>query len=152
MATSTRDIFTGLATLIAGAGIGVYRPDGSAYAAGETAIVFAESPPSPDRVIMMQVVPMTDETVLPSGVWMVQFYFRGVPGNRLDVHDLGDSVFDLLQGATGLTLGSVTVDQCQRQGSVPNGQDPSKRWTRIDRYMLDLNTAPTLNRPAGGWD
>jgi hypothetical protein len=152
MATSTRDIFAGLATTIAGAGIGVYRSDGSAYLDGETAIVFAESPPSPDRVVMMQVVPMTDETVLPSGVWMVQFYFRGLPGNRLDVHDLGDSVFDLLQGKTGFVLGSVTVDQCYRQGSVPNGMDDKLRGTRIDRYMLELNTTPTVNRPAGGWD
>lgn len=152
MATSVRDLLTGAAAMLAAAGVGVYRADGSAYLSTETAIVFAESPPSPDRVVMMQCVALTDETVFPAGVWMLQLYFRGLPGNMLDVHDLGDAAFDVLQGAKNVTFGSVVVDQILRQGSVPNGQDSSKRWTRIDRYMLNVNTAPTVNRPSGGWD
>ena len=152
MATSTRDLLTGLASTIAGSGIGTYRADGTPYAAGETAITFYDSPPSPDRVVMMVCVPLTDATVIPLGQWLVQFYFRGLPGNPLDVDDLGDAVFDLLHGARDLTLGSTHVIQCLRQNSIGNGQDPARRWTRIDRYILDLDVAATVNRPAGGWD
>ena len=148
----TRDLFTGLATTIAGAGIGTYRSDGSAYLPGETAIVFHDTPPSPDRVIMLMIVPLTDEAVLPTGKWLVQCYFRGLPGQPLDTEDLGDAVFNLLQAAGGLILGSVSITQILRNGSVPNGEDPQRRWTRIDRYFVDLDMAATVNRPNGGWD
>lgn len=151
MGTSTRDLFTGLAETIDGSGIGTYRPTG-VYLPGETAIVHRSSPQSPDRVIMMMCVPMTDATMIPMGRWMVQFYFRGVPNDTFDVEDLGDAVFDLMHGAKDMMMGSVHIIQCLRQGSVGNGQDTSKRWTRIDRYMIDLDVAPTTNRPANGWD
>lgn len=152
MATSTRDLFEGLASTIAGSGIGTYRSDGSAYLPGETAIVFHDTPASPDRVIMCMVVPLTDEAVIPTGKWLVQFLFRGLPGQPLDTEDLGDAVFDLMQGATDMVLGSVSVSQILRNGSVTNGQDPLRRWTRIDRYFVDLDLAATANRPDGGWD
>ena len=151
MGTSTRDLLTGLAETIAGSGIATYRPSGT-YLPTETAIVVGASPQSPDRVIMMMCVPMTDATMIPMGKWMVQFYFRGLPNNPLDVEDLGDAVFDLMHGATSMVMGSVNIIQCLRQGCVGNGQDASKRWTRIDRYMIDLDTAPTVNRPDMGWD
>jgi hypothetical protein len=148
---STRDLLTGLAQTISDTGIGSYRATG-AYDPGETAIVFRASPQSPDRVIMMMCVPMTDAAMIPMGRWMVQFYFRGLPNDPFDVEDLGDAVFDLMQGATSMPMGSINIIQCLRQGSVGNGQDASKRWTRIDRYMIDLDTAPTANRPSNGWD
>lgn len=151
MGTSTRDLLTGLAETIDGSGIAKYRPAG-AYQPGETAVVFRSAPQTPDRVITMTCVPMSDAAMTPMGRWMVQFYFRGLMNDPLDVEDLGDAVFDLMQGATSMQMGSINIIQCLRQGSVGNGQDTQKRWTRIDRYMIDLDTAPTQNRPSNGWD
>jgi hypothetical protein len=151
MATSTRDLLTGLAQMIADTGIAVYRPTG-VYQPGETGVTFKASPQNIDRCIMLMCVPITDGAMVPMGRWMVQAYVRGLPNDPMDVEDLGDAVFDLWQGATNITLGSTHAIQILRQGSVGNGQDDSKRWTRIDRYLLDLDVAPTVNRPANGWD
>lgn len=151
MATSTRDVLTGLAQMINDSGIATYRASGI-YNAGEAGITFKSSPQDIDRIVMLQCIPISDSAMIPLGRWMVQAYFRGLPNNPMDVEDLGDAVFDLWQGATNITLGSTHAIQMLRQGSVGNGQDDSKRWTRIDRYLLDLDIAPTVNRPANGWD
>lgn len=147
-----RDLAVGFATTIAGSGIGVYRSDGSAYTAAETAIVFKDMPQAPDRVICLTPVPLTDETVLPQGLVLVQVKMRGLPGNALDVDDLGDAVFDLMQGATNLVFGSTQVIQILRNSSVPMGVDDSRRWLRTDHFYADLGYPTTAKRPEGGWD
>jgi hypothetical protein len=148
-----RDMLVGLAETIAGSGIGVYRDDGSAYLATETAIIFGDLPPSPDRCIILSFVGSTsDMTMIPMSSVLVQARFRGLPNDFLDMNDLGDAVFDLLHGATNLTLGSTHAIQILRNGSAPGGMDASRRWGRYDDYLIDLDFPPTANRPAGGWD
>jgi hypothetical protein len=151
MATSTRDLLTGLAQMLADTGIAVFNPSGL-YQPTDTAVVFKSAPSAPDRVITLTCVPLTDGVATPLSQWLVQAYVRGRAGDPMDVEDLADAVWDLWQGATGLTLGSTHAIQIRRQGSVGNGQDDAKRWTRIDRYLIDLDTAPTPNRPDNGWD
>jgi hypothetical protein len=141
MATSTRDLLTGLAQMLADTGIAVFNPSGL-YQPTDTAVVFKSAPSAPDRVITLTCVPLTDGVATPLSQWLVQAYVRGRAGDPMDVEDLADAVWDLWQGAI----------QIRRQGSVGNGQDDSKRWTRIDRYIIDLDTAPTPNRPDNGWD
>lgn len=137
--------------MINDSGVATFRPTG-VYVPGETGVTFKASPQNIDRVIMLMCVPINDAVMIPLGKWMVQAYFRGKPNDPMDVEDLGDAVFDLWQGATNITLGSTHAIQILRQGSVGNGQDDSRRWTRIDRYLLDLDVTPTVNRPANGWD
>lgn len=149
--STARDLLTGIAQMIADSGIGVYRTAG-AYASNETAVVFKSMPSSPDRAIVLTAVPMTDQVFIPMGMVLVQARCRGVPGDPLDVDDLGDAVFDLLHGLKAMTLGSVHIIQCLRNSSVPMGQDSSRRSERIDHFYIDLDYAPTTNRPAGGWD
>ncbi len=151
MATSTRDVLVGLAQMLADTGIAVFNHSG-AYQVTDTAVVFKSAPSSPDRVITLTCVPLNDQVITPLSQWLIQAYVRGRPGDPMDVEDLADAVWDLWQGATGIQLGSAYAIQIRRQGSIGNGQDDSLRWTRIDRYILDLDTAPTTNRPAMGWD
>lgn len=148
---ATRDLLTGLAQMIHDTGIGVYNPSG-AYTAAQTGIIFKNVPTTPDRVIVLTAVPLTDMTMIPVGKVLVQVRTRGVPNDPLDVDDLGDAVFDLMQGLTNLSLGSTHIIQCLRNSSVPMGQDASKRWERVDHMYLDLDYPPTVNRPSGGWD
>jgi len=149
--STARDLLTGLAQMIADSGIGVYRLTGS-YAADETAVVFKSMPSSPDRAIVLTAVPMTDQVFIPMGMVLVQTRCRGVPGDPLDVDDLGDAVFDLLHGLTDQQFGAVHIIQCLRNSSVPMGQDSNRRWERIDHFYIDLDYAPTTHRPDGGWD
>lgn len=149
--STARDLLTGLAQMIADSGIGVYRLTGG-YQPNETAVVFKSMPSAPDRAIVLTAVPMTDQVMIPMGMVLVQARFRGVAGDPLDVDDLGDAVFDLLHGLKDQTFGSVHIIQCLRNSSVPMGQDASRRWERIDHFYIDLDYAPTTNRPDGGWD
>jgi hypothetical protein len=122
------------------------------YAAGETGVTFKAAPQNIDRCVMLMCVALNDGVAIPLSRWMVQAYIRGLPNDPMDCEDLGDAVWDLWQGATNLFMGSTHIIQLNRQGSVGNGQDPLKRWTRIDRYVIDLDTAGTPNRPVNGWD
>jgi len=143
-----RDLKTGLATMAANAGLGVYRSDGSNYLAGETAIVMNIMPVSPDRCAVINAVPLTDVVNVPQGLVMVQFAFRGAPNNNLDVDDLADSFFSLFHGSVSLVLGSVTVEQMNRNNVIPMGQDQSTRIERVDKYYLDCGFPATTSRPS----
>lgn len=153
--TVTRDLLTGYAALIDGSGIGVWNPSG-VYRTTDTGIYVKTMPDGdtiPDRCVVLNVVPLTDDISMPVGRVMIQVAGRGVRGNPFDVDDILDPVFDLIQGRTGDTFGTTTVDQIFRQSSVPMGQDAQARWTRADKYFADLAVAPTVLRPAGGsWD
>lgn len=155
--TVTRDILTGYAGIIAAAGIGTWSSDPSVVYPTTGTGIYAKTMPDgdtvPDRCIVLNVVPLTDDISMPVGRVMMQIAARGVRGDPFDVDDILDPVFDLLQGRTGDTFGATTVDQIFRQSSVPMGQDSQARWTRADKYFADLAVAPTVLRPAGGsWD
>jgi hypothetical protein len=147
-----RDLAVGFATMIADSSIAVYRPDGSPYLASETAIVFKDMAPSPDRMVCLTSVPLTDATAASYGLVLVQVKMRGLPNNSYDVDDLGDAIFDLVQNTRNVTFGSTHAIQILRNSSVPMGVDTSKRWLRTDHYYVDLDFPETANRNLGGWD
>jgi hypothetical protein len=147
-----RDLAVGFATMIADSSIGTYRSDGSAYLDGETAIVLKRMPPSPDRVICLTAVPMTDETEASFGMVLVQVKMRGLPNDPYDVDDLGDAIFDLMQNTKNTVFGSTHAIQILRNSSVPMGEDAKLRWERIDHYYVDLDYPETAKRNLGGWD
>src|SRR6185437_15571705 len=62
------DLLNGLAAFLAAAGAGTYRSDGTAYTSGETAIVFAAMPQTPDRAIVLSAYPVTDDPSLSDSV------------------------------------------------------------------------------------
>jgi hypothetical protein len=148
-----RDLAVGFATMIADSSIGVYRSDGSTYLASETAIVFKDMPQSPDRCIVLTAVPLTDAIAAAFGKALVQVKLRGAPNNSLDVDDLGDAVFDLMQNTRNVVFGSTHAIQILRNSSVPMGVDASKRWLRTDHFYIDLDYPETANRNNGtGWE
>ncbi|QWT24941.1 hypothetical protein KPL76_06180 [Subtercola sp. PAMC28395] len=144
------DLLDGLAKLIASAGLGIdYTPD-EVYTDSQTAIVLKLRPDKPDRIVTLTAVNQGDSITMPDGQVMVQLRGRGFPGDPVDVDNLLDSVFPILQGLTGYVCGTVTITQMFRRVSTPMGTDALKRDDRIDQYYLDVSVAPSVLRPAGG--
>lgn len=148
------DLLEGIAGMIA-AGVpgATYETDpATAFSPDQTAIVMMVMPETPDRVIAVNAVPMTDSPTLPHGVVMVQVACRGRAGSALDVNTLADAVCDVLHGTTNLTFGSVSVEQMNRTSSIPMGQDDHTpaRFERVDKFYLDVAYPPTVNRPSNG--
>lgn len=149
--SATRDLMVGLATLISTAGIGVvFHADGSVPSDGETPIYFKIMPAAPDRVVVLNVIPLTDNISVPLGLVMVQVACRSLPNNPLDVDDLADSIFGVLQGLTDVWFGATHAVQAYRYTSIPMGQDEATRYERADTYHIDLDYPATVLRPVGG--
>jgi hypothetical protein len=143
----TSDLLTGLAAYLAAAGIGVtYRPT-TPYLPGETGIFFGQYPTTPDRCVVLTAYVASDEAKVALSHIRVEFAFRGVANNSLDVGDLGDSVFNVLQGAENLTFGTAHVVQAWRVISAATGVDGNKRSQRSDSFELDVDVPVTSGRP-----
>lgn len=153
--TTTRELLSGMAQLIADANIGSWNPSG-VYATSDTGIYMKTMPDGdtiPDRCIVLNAVPVSDDWSQPEGQIMVQVACRGSRGNPLDVDDIADAIFDVFQSRLGDVFGTTTVIQITRKGAVPMGQDAQFRWTRADKYFADVSVAATTRRPNGGfWD
>lgn len=150
--TVTTDVLAGYAALIAGAGLGVWNPSG-VYAVTDLAIYVKTMPDGagiPDRCVVLNLIPLTDEVNVPVGRSILQVAARGARNNPLDVDTILDPIFDLLQNRTNDIFGATTVVQCLRMGSVPMGEDANVRQERADKYNLDISYAPTVLRPVSG--
>ena len=130
----TTDLLTGLTAYVSAAGI--------------TDPGFMKAlPTSPDRCYAVTAYSASDEAKVALSKIRVQFWFRGIVNNSLDVDELGDSVFNLLQGAEDLTFGTAHVVQMLRVSSIQLGADANKRNERSDNYELDLDVPVTPGRP-----
>lgn len=104
-------------------------------------------PTTPDRCFSITAYSTSDEPKVAATRVRVQFQFRGIVNNSLDVDDLADDVFNLLQGAEDLTFGTAHVAQMFRVSSSQDGVDANKRNGRFDSYELDLDVPVTSGRP-----
>ncbi|WP_350347260.1 minor capsid protein [Agromyces sp. G08B096] len=148
--SNTTVLATGLAEVLASAGIGLtWNPTGT-YPAGQTGIFMKIMPQSPDRVVTINVVWAGDDITMPRAQPMIQIRGRGLPKKPLDVDDLLDPIVDVLHGRTNLPLGGLMVVQINRRVSAPLGADENGRWERVDQYYADVDVPPTINRPEGG--
>jgi hypothetical protein len=143
----TSDLLTGLAQYLADAGIGVTYRTSTPYLATETGVVFGLYPTSPDRCIALTAYVATDEPKVALSRIRVEFALRGAVNDSLDVHDLGDAIFNALQGAEDLTFGTARVVQALRVISASGGVDANKRSMRSDSYSIDVDTPLTPGRP-----
>jgi hypothetical protein len=143
----TSDLLTGLAQYLADAGIGVTYRTSTPYLATETGVVFGLYPTSPDRCIALTAYAATDEPKVALSRIRVEFALRGAVNDSLDVHDLGDAIFNALQGAEDLTFGTARVVQALRVISASGGVDANKRSMRSDSYSIDVDTPLTPGRP-----
>jgi hypothetical protein len=146
MSGFTSDLLLGLAQYVSDAGVGIYRPAGG-YLASDTAIVIKGLPDAPDRAISLTSYATTDMVKINQTSVRVQFWFRGIPNNTLDVDDLADALFELIQGMENRDFGTAHVIQAYRVSSGQLGIDTNNRSQRSDNYQFDLNVPPTSGRP-----
>jgi hypothetical protein len=143
----TSDLLKGLAAYLGNAGISItYRPT-TPYLATETGVVFGLYPTSPDRCVAMTAYVATDEPKVALSKIRVELALRGIANDSLDVHNLGDDIFGVMQGAEDLTFGTAHVVQALRVISASGGVDANKRSMRSDSFSLDVDTPITPGRP-----
>lgn len=140
----TSRLLAGMAEHIEGAGIGFWDPTGATYPDGATGIVIRTIPDRPDRLITLAAYPLgTNLPGMADHLMGVQVRLRAGPDPR-ECDDLADAVFDLLDGASGLTWGGIPVKSVSRRSYTSLGQDGSRRWERSENYEIDA-MRPTSN-------
>jgi hypothetical protein len=144
----TTQLLTGVAEILAAAGVGVWHPDGSPYAAGETGIVFGAMPADPVRVVLLGAYPVVDDVAQPEATIGVQLRTRAGADPR-DVQDLDDAARDALHGLTQRDVGGVWVVQMYRRSSAALGQtrDVADSWERTSNFYVEC-MRPTALIPA----
>lgn len=140
------DLCTGLAQMLNDNGVGVYKPAGG-YVPTDTAIFIKNLGESPDRAIAITAYATVDDPKINNTKFRVQFWTRGVPNNSLDVDDVADAIFLLLQGMEHVQFGTVHVVQALRVSSSSLGTDTNSRTERSDNYEFDTNVPVTTGRP-----
>ncbi|XTZ18190.1 minor capsid protein [Micromonospora echinospora] len=129
-------LLTGLAEHLHAAGIGTWRTDGP-YAPEETGIVIRSVPQSPDRLLTLAAYPVGSTAPgLADHQLAVQIRIRAGT-DPAECDDLADEVYELLDGAYGLTWGGIPVVQVWRQSYTSLGDDSNGRWQRSENYYLD---------------
>lgn len=121
----TAQVMDGIARRLADAGLGTYRPDGSAYQAGERRIVFDYSPPAPGtkQTEVLLITPYLPQ----SGALAVEhtrIQLRGwhVGRHPLEVRDWLDKVRAQFPANTVLEIGGHTFDRVGQTGSTTWGE------------------------------
>lgn len=142
----TSRLIGGLAELLDTANIGVWRPDGPAYAADEVGILDRVIPSTPDRVITLAVYPVGAGVLGLADVTVgLQARIRGTTDPRV-CGDIADAVYDLWHGASNLTVGGISVVQIYRPSYSPLTQDANQRWETSHNYYVEA-MRPTSNNP-----
>lgn len=145
MSGYTSDLLTGLAQYLSDNGVGVYKLTG--YAGTDTAIFIKGLGDTPDRAIAITSYATVDQVKVNQTTVRVQFWCRGIANNTLDVDDLGDAIFALIQGMENHDFGTAHVIQAYRVSSSGLGLDTANRSERSDNYAFDLNVPETAGRP-----
>lgn len=142
----TTNLLTGMAEHLAAAGAGTWRPDGTAYQPGETAIVLRDIPQQPDRLITLApyVLDGTAFRGLADHQTAVQVRIRGTQDPRI-CNEIGDAVFDALDSLADVVWHGIAVVQVWRQSYTSLGQDTNLRWEASHNYYLDV-MRPTTYR------
>lgn len=132
----TGDLIDGIAQLLQLAGVGVYRPNGPAYASTDTGITVSTLPDAPNRLICLTPY-MVDDSDLTDALVGVQVRMRaGV--NPLDLLALADAVFGQLHNRRNSVFGETSVALIWRQSEAPMGQDAHGRDERTANYYAQV--------------
>jgi minor capsid protein len=132
----TSSIITGLAELLASAGLGVYRPDG-VYEDSETGIYLHRLPESPDKAYALTPYPVED-TGLTDVTDGIQIRMRAGP-DPTEVLDMADAVRDLLHMRENTLVDGVRLSLIWRDSQAPMGQDPHGREELTSNYYARSN-------------
>lgn len=141
--STSRDLLVGLAGELVTGSVALMGPQTDPA----TGIYFKALPTSPDRAVALTIYSSVDQPKVALSTFRVQFWFRGKVNDSVDVDDLGDAAFTVLQGLEDRVYGSVHLVQCLRVSSVPLGVDVNKRAERSDNYQCDVDMPLTALRP-----
>lgn len=138
----TTDLVEGLADLVTGEALAVYRP-AAAYDPQETGIYLGVMPPEPDRAIAINAYPVEDSD-LTDAITGVQFRLRaGFDVRQVDA--LGDSLFALLHNRRAYRVRGIYVALSWRQSQAWIGQDTHGRMElAANYYARTTRSAPHL--------
>lgn len=133
-------IIAGLAQLLEGAGLGVWRDDGSAYDLAEVAIIDRDVPTLPDKIITLTDYPIDNAADgLADYELGVQIRVRGTTDPRV-CRDLASEIYDLLEASGFQLLGSgadeVAIVDIRRQSYTSQTSDPQGRWESSHNYYV----------------
>ncbi|HJQ00081.1 MAG TPA: minor capsid protein [Jatrophihabitans sp.] len=123
---------TGLAELLAAAGIGTWRPD-TPYASDETAILIRSIPNAPDRLIVITAWLMSNDPGTGDALLCAQIRTRASTDPTTD-QDVDDQVFNALNGLHDTSIGGVPVTVMWHQSSLPLGPDANQRWENSNNF------------------
>ena len=139
------DFVVGFASLLATAGVGVWKLTGS-YATTDVAIAVDAVPLSPNDAITLTDYVVSDDPTLSDSVLGLQVRTRKAGADPRPVKDLDGAIFALLHGMPATTLpGGVHVVSCFRRSGASLGQDANGRWSRSSNYYATVHR-PSTNR------
>ena len=142
--TWTNDLLYGLAQMLNDNGIGTFRT-GFYSSSDDTAISLGSTVDESVKAIALFAYGATDSFRTADVMQPVQFRIRGT-ADATSVDTIGDAIFDLLHGATGLVINGVHTVSIARQSVIPLGRDDSDRWTASHNYYIRANR-PSTYRP-----
>lgn len=140
----TSQFIDGLAQYMESNGIGVWRPDGSVYEAGEIAIMDTDIPPEPDNLITLTTYLVSGTPGMLDVTVGVQFRMRGTADPR-SVRDIYDAICELFDSCGHITIGDIAVVDANWRSHVPLGQDSLGRREASTNFYFEAMW-PTPNR------
>lgn len=132
------DLLTGLAELLAAAGVGNWSPSGVAPA-GLPTITLRVTPPTPDEVITLTAYTAESNTRLTDSITAVNVRIRGTrdPGSASLTSSLVHRTLHALGRATlGTTPNQLLVSDVQFRSATLIGPDGSGRQVRSENYYV----------------
>jgi hypothetical protein len=142
--TWTNDLLTGMAQAMAADGIGTFGP-GHPTTSTACAITLGTAADEPIKAVALFAYSPVDDVMLANTMQPVQIRIRGtVDATSCDT--IGDAIFDLFHGVTGLVFGTVHTSLIARNSVIPLGRDDHDRWMSSHNYYVHANR-PTASRP-----
>ncbi|MGW5409029.1 minor capsid protein [Streptomyces spiralis] len=133
MSGYTSSLLDGIAGLLEGAGVGVFRPD-DVISDPDTGIFRGVMPDSPERALALTAYPVADDETA-NAITGVQVRMRA--GRDPDaVDDLADDVFDTLHNHRHYEAGGIHVALSWRQSQAWIGQDSQGRMELTANYYV----------------
>jgi len=142
--TWTPDLLDGMAQALATAGIGTYAA-GHYTSATACGITIGTTADEPVKAIALFAYSPLDDFILADVMQPVQLRIRGTL-DATSVDTIGDAIFDLWHGTTGLIFNSVHTVSIARNSVLPLGRDERERWMASHNYYVRANR-PTASRP-----
>ncbi len=137
-------LVTGVAELLAAAGVGEWSPNGQRTGTSVPWITLSGIPETPDQVITLTPGLALPDTAMTDTVVSLQVRTRGDRAPQTPI-DLQDAVYDALHGRRRTTLGTtpnqIMVVQIVRRNVGQLGLDSNSRWQWVSNYDVYVNRA-----------